>query len=653
MTTLRELATAGRHRVEALTRRWRPALPRFILLAILAASYATVLSARVSVNFERVRIRAVEADLFSSRGTVAVPLPDMADLSGQAVAIVARLRNSDPNPRVVRIALEGSELATVALAPAQQVRLDLSVPASANLSEGDQFTLSSGGDGWALSYLELANVHGFSTGPLALVIVPASAEREASLPPLVPLVLFIALLILPASSPRPPRRKAARVTHAVMATLVLAFLAAVLVTSWVSQYELLLSTSTFMLCVGIVYYPALWQVSEALVRLIVRNRVRLLYVLAVALFLVSMAGYYEPDNGFTSLIRFGDQFEDRALPAVRSTAHHVLENSSGYDGQFYAQLAIDPLLRDPAIDGALDTVSYRARRILFSWTAFLAGLGQPRMILQAYAVQNIAFWLVLGMLLFRWLPPRTVKNFCLWFGCMFSYGALFSVSWAVPDGPSILLLALAIMAAESGRPLVAAGLVGFSGLAKETNLLWIVVLGGPGSEWRRWKLGVLGGQVVLVASPLLLWMLYVWMTSQEFHLLGSDRNFSAPLSGYLAKWTGTLAELREEGWASFARFSLLGLIAMTTQALVLLIYRDWENPWWRAGIASVLLMVFLGPSPWEGHPGAVLRILLPMTFAFNLLLPRTAWFWPLFVMGNLTVWPALETIRVPFLWYYL
>ena len=110
-------------------------------------------------------------------------------------------------------------------------------------------------------------------------------------------------------------------------------------------------------------------------------------------------------------------------------------------------------------------------RILFSWTAFLLGLGQPHLILQAYALQNVAFWLLLAVLLWRWFPPRTVRHFALWFGCMFSHGMIVSVGWALPDGPSMLLLAVAIVAIERGRPLAAAALVGVAGLAKDINLI--------------------------------------------------------------------------------------------------------------------------------------------------------------------------------------
>ena len=66
-----------------------------------------------------------------------------------------------------------------------------------------------------------------------------------------------------------------------------------------------------------------------------------------------------------------------------------------------------------------------------------------------------------------------------------------------------------------------------------------------------------------------------------------------------------------------------------------------------------LLMIVLGENVWAGYPGAATRVLLPMTFAFNVLLPRSAWFWPLFVLGNLTVLQGLETLRVPFLWQFL
>ena len=144
-------------------------------------------------------------------------------------------------------------------------------------------------------------------------------------------------------------------------------------------------------------------------------------------------------------------------------------------------------------------------------------------------------------------------------------------------------------------------------------------------------------------------MLYLWLGHHEVGGLAGHRNFGLPLTGYVTKWVMTLDELRKAGWESYARFSLLAMVSLTTQAAVLVISRDWNNPWWRVGMASCVLMVFLGDAVWEGHPGAMTRVLLPMTFAFNLVLPRTRWFWPLFILGNVTVLPGLETIQAPLL----
>ena len=42
-----------------------------------------------------------------------------------------------------------------------------------------------------------------------------------------------------------------------------------------------------------------------------------------------------------------------------------------------------------------------------------------------------------------------------------------------------------------------------------------------------------------------------------------------------------------------------------------------------------------------------------MTIAFNVLLPRTRWFWPLAILGNLSAWHGLDAPGVPVLSVYL
>ena len=154
-------------------------------------------------------------------------------------------------------------------------------------------------------------------------------------------------------------------------------------------------------------------------------------VVSVIALLAAIADFAEPENGFTQLIVFGSKFADQALPEVRETPHTVIDDSHGYDGQFYAQIAMDPLLRDPALHGALDNFSYRSRRILMPAVAHIAGLGQPFWILQAYALLNVVCWLVLAAVLLRWFRPGDPEGWIRWSGVLF--GRVFSTASGMPS----------------------------------------------------------------------------------------------------------------------------------------------------------------------------------------------------------------------------
>jgi hypothetical protein len=376
--------------------------------------------------------------------------------------------------------------------------------------------------------------------------------------------------------------------------------------------------------------------------------IRGVYVATVVVFLASLVQYYQRNTGFTTLISFGDQFEKTRLPAVIEVPHFVHYQSPGYDGQFYAQLAVEPLLRNRRLERAIDSPSYRARRILFSWTAYLFGLGRPAWILKIYALQNIVAWLLLAWILLRWLPPSAPRNALAWIGCLFGVGLIYSVRFALTEGPGVLLVALAVIAIERGRPWLASGLMALVGLGRETN----VIAGGLLVDRvpRRWPdaLGVATRGALMVA-PFAAWFLYVRSVFPP--LAASDAaNFAAPFSGYLSKWEFTLTQLQASGWwGSWARFNLAALVSLTVQAAFLLARREWGSAWWRAGVPYALLMPLLSYPIWEGDPGAIVRVVLPMSVAFNVLVVRSRWFWPLVIAGNLTVVHGIHMIRVPWL----
>ena len=372
----------------------------------------------------------------------------------------------------------------------------------------------------------------------------------------------------------------------------------------------------------------------------------LAYVGTVTLFLWICSQFYVPGKGFTYLIMFGGKESARYIPALRAIDHYEQEDSYGYDAQYYAQIAMRPWLSNRALRGAVDSLPYRARRILFAWTAYGLAWGDPARALHIYSVQNIVCWVVLAVLLLRWFPATSWENFFRWFGVLFSFGLCFSVRGSLVDGPSLLLIALGVWLIELNRPWWAAALLGVAGLGKETNLLAAGALPWPRATFHDWLLAIVRG--LLVILPLLLWMEVLWLW------LGSNgdaghRNFDWPFVAYIEKWRDTLEQWNAEGVGSVAQWSILMLISMSAQWLFFVVWPRWREPWWRVGIGYALLMAILGDAVWEGYPGAASRVLLPMTLAFNILVPRgrRIWWWVVLLLGNLTVIFSSDTLKPP------
>lgn len=366
---------------------------------------------------------------------------------------------------------------------------------------------------------------------------------------------------------------------------------------------------------------------------------------AVAMFVWIAAQFYLPGQGFTYLIMFGGRQSQHYLPELRALNHYEPADSFGYDAQFYAQIAMHPHLRDPALRAAVDSLPYRARRILFCWTAYILSGGNPARALQIYAVQNIVAWLLLAVLLLRWLPPATWGNVGRWLLTLFSYGFCLSIRGALVDGPSLLLIAGALALAETGRGITASVVLGLGGLGKETNLLAVIALPWPrGWNFREW----LGwcARCTIAVLPLALWLLCLRVWLGEGGDLGA-RNFAAPFFGYIHQWRAIALQWHRQGLVSLATGGALMLVALLAQWLFFILRPQWRNSWWRLGVAYALLMSVLGDAVWEGYPGAAVRVLLPMTLAFNLLVPRGRRWIALLVLGNLPILLSADALKPP------
>ena len=109
-----------------------------------------------------------------------------------------------------------------------------------------------------------------------------------------------------------------------------------------------------------------------------------------------------------------------------------------------------------------------------------------------------------------------------------------------------------------------------------------------------------------------------------------------PLLAYFRKWQITLGAVAQQGPWTYQGMTLLVVIALTTQVVYLGWTRDWKDPWWRLAAAYAALMLVVDYVVWDGTPGAITRVVLPLTFGFNTLLrARAGGFWPWYVAGNL------------------
>jgi hypothetical protein len=200
---------------------------------------------------------------------------------------------------------------------------------------------------------------------------------------------------------------------------------------------------------------------------------------------------------------------------------------------------------------------------------------------------------------------------------MLSLGALDSIRMALTDLAVVLFLALAVAAVRSRRPGAGVVALALAGMTRETGLLGAGVLAtrSRGSPMR----------ILLAALPLLLW--FAWLHAHLPKSGGIWRgNIDLPCVSLARHAAACLAAVARGDFESRQILGLLGGLGLAFQSLDLLLKRRWSEPWWRAGAGFALLFWILGDQVWNGY-WAVARVVLPMTFAYSLLVPRDRLFW--------------------------
>jgi hypothetical protein len=366
-------------------------------------------------------------------------------------------------------------------------------------------------------------------------------------------------------------------------------------------------------------------------------------LVGTAAFLQLLSTYvrvYSPGYGITKLIVMGHEFDQRGLAVYRATPKYMAPSDRwGFDGQHYAQIALDPLLRDPQLKIALDNPPYRARRILLPWLAWLGGLGQPFWILNVYAALNLIFWTGFAVMLIVLFRPLGWPGLAGFAAMLMTCGIIESMRSSLTDFPGFVLVTLAMMIGGTGG----AGVLALAALTREPNIMGLVGLWDYRPPWLTTaKRNLL--LALIAAGPMLLWFAYVASRFPLKEAIDGD-NIAWPLRGIMAK-LGELSvragrgEIHWHKWytefyTSEPFHALLTIIATLTQCIYLLTHREWTNRLWRVGALFVPFFLCISFLSWESH-FTVTRHALPITLAFNLVLAmraRRSWIvW--FVLGN-------------------
>jgi hypothetical protein len=334
---------------------------------------------------------------------------------------------------------------------------------------------------------------------------------------------------------------------------------------------------------------------------------------------------WDAATGFTKLIDFGDDWAHERHSVLYDVPIATVPGG-GYDGQFYAIIALDPVSNHTKI--ALDNPAYRYRRILLPVIAHVLGRGNQRAILNIYALLNIVAWLVLAGIWWVEVGASTERGALVWLACMLSLGALDSVRLSLTDLPGLLFLILAARALDKKSPWFAALWFLAGGFVRETAVFAAVVF-PAGKKVGAGQIWLLRGLAIV---PVLAWM--AWL---HFNLPGDSgvqEIFGWPGLGVAQHLVVCAKEIRSGNFDSRYVFGIIGVMGMAYQSLFLLIRWRASDPWTRLGLPFTVLFWFFSAYVFSGYWAAA-RAVLPMTFVFNRLVAKERGFWFHFIAGNL------------------
>jgi hypothetical protein len=206
------------------------------------------------------------------------------------------------------------------------------------------------------------------------------------------------------------------------------------------------------------------------------------------------------DGDPRGLLRLGSAFQHP--PAL---AGAPIFEGDGYDGQFFAALATDPLLLRPETRLMFDAPAYRAGRIGLPLAAWLLAAGNGSVAIFLYQVLSWGLGALVVWVVARWLED---EGHSPWWAAplICSGGVLSSFMGSMPDVAAMTLATAALWRSATRRrgavPLLVAAV-----LVRETSIIAALAIAAAELRQRRFRPAAL--VVGAPALTLLAWRAYV------------------------------------------------------------------------------------------------------------------------------------------------
>ncbi len=297
--------------------------------------------------------------------------------------------------------------------------------------------------------------------------------------------------------------------------------------------------------------------------------------------------------------------------ALAKTVDPKIEISRPYDGQFVYAISLDPLILTRASISSIDLPTYRYRRMLLPFLAWVLSLGHLPIIPYFLFVLNLAAWIAIGMAGAQIAKIEKINAAVVVLGLVTIAGLSFSAVRSLTEPMSVAFTLWACVWYRKNNFLPMIVCFALAMLARERAVVAALVVCAYGIYERKYSLvrGLL--MFAAICGPLALWMLYVkWRIPADSYPYAS--RMTLPGIGFWREtvWAGTYNTTKTELVRSLS--INIVFILMTVFASVFFWRR--RNVWGALALCELIFCSMLQGGLWNNWVDSSRMVLPPTAF---------------------------------------